>query len=87
MKILLDENLPHKLRHELLGHDVFTVQYQGWSGLKNGALLAQAAASGFEAMVTMTCIPWFRRCWRRSRAWSRARLSVSDREEIPLRSG
>jgi len=53
MKVLLDENLPHALRRELLGHDVFTVQYLGWSGLKNGALLARAAASGFEVMVTL----------------------------------
>jgi hypothetical protein len=53
MKVLLDENLPHALRHELPGHEVFTVQYMGWSGLKNGRLLAQAAAAGFNATVTM----------------------------------
>ena len=53
MKVLLDENLPHALRGELVGHDVFTVQYLGWSGLKNGPLLAQAAASGFKVVVTM----------------------------------
>lgn len=53
MKILLDENLPHDLRHELSQHDAFTVQYMGWTGLKNGVLLAQAAASGFDLMVTM----------------------------------
>jgi predicted nuclease of predicted toxin-antitoxin system len=53
MKVLLDENLPHALRHELPGHDVYTVQYMGWSGTKNGALLAKAAAQGFSAIVTM----------------------------------
>ena len=53
MKVLLDENLPHELRHELVGHEVVTVHYAGWRGLKNGALLAQAAASGFDVMVTM----------------------------------
>jgi predicted nuclease of predicted toxin-antitoxin system len=53
MKILLDENLPHELRQHLIGHDVFTVQYLGWSGTKNGLLLKQAADSGFEVMVTM----------------------------------
>jgi hypothetical protein len=53
MKVLLDENLPHALRRELPSHDVFTVQYMGWSGTKNGALLATAAAFGFDAMVTM----------------------------------
>lgn len=53
MKVLLDENLPHKLRLELPGHDVFTAQYMGWSGLKNGVLLVQAAAAGFDVMLTM----------------------------------
>jgi len=53
MKVLLDENLPHELRGELAGHDVFTVQYLGWSGVKNGLLLAQAAGAGFDVMVTM----------------------------------
>ncbi len=53
MKILLDENLPHNLRNELPGHDVFTVQYMGWRGIKNGALLALAAGGGFDALVTV----------------------------------
>jgi len=29
VKLLLDENLPHDLRHKLTGHDVFTVRYMG----------------------------------------------------------
>ena len=53
MKVLLDENLPHDLRLEISGHDVFTVQYLGWSGVKNGDLLARAAAAGFEVLLTM----------------------------------
>lgn len=53
MKLLLDENLPHDLRHELPGHEVFTVQYLGWSGISNGELLARAAASEFDALLTM----------------------------------
>ena len=53
MKVLLDENLPHEFRHELVGHEVVTVHYAGWRGLKNGALLAQAAASGYDVMVTV----------------------------------
>jgi hypothetical protein len=39
LKVLLDENLPHKLRHSLTGHDVRTVDYMGWSGEKNGEQL------------------------------------------------
>ena len=52
MKLLLDENLPHDLRHLLPGHDVFTVAYMGWSGVENGDLLKAAADSGFEVMLT-----------------------------------
>jgi hypothetical protein len=52
MKILLDENLPHKLRNEIVGHEVFTVAFMGWSGLENGELLAQAAAAAFDAIIT-----------------------------------
>jgi hypothetical protein len=53
MKILLDENLPHELRLLLVpAHEVFTVAYLDWAALQNGDLLAQAAAAGFDAMVT-----------------------------------
>jgi predicted nuclease of predicted toxin-antitoxin system len=52
MKLLLDENLPHQLRHELHGHDCFTVAYMGWAGVENGDLLALAASQGFDAMLS-----------------------------------
>jgi hypothetical protein len=52
MKLLLDENLPHKLRNEITAHEVLTVAFMGWSGLKNGDLLANAAAAGFDALIT-----------------------------------
>ena len=53
MKVLLDENIPHALRQEIPGHEVFTVSFMKWKGLKNGMLLAEATAAGFAAMVTM----------------------------------
>jgi hypothetical protein len=53
MKVLLDENLPHRLRPLIKGHDVYTVGYLGWSGTVNGALLKRAAEEGFAAMLTM----------------------------------
>jgi hypothetical protein len=53
VKLLLDENLPHDLRHHLPGHDVFTVRYMGWSGISNGELLRRAADDGFDAMLTL----------------------------------
>ena len=52
MRILLDENLPHKLRLLLAGHEVRTAAYQGWAGLTNGALLKAAEDAGFEAVIT-----------------------------------
>lgn len=52
MKLLLDENLPHQLRHELPGHDCFTVTYMRWSGIRNGQLLLRAASEGFDALLT-----------------------------------
>ena len=46
MKVLLDENLPHKLRAYLAKHEVATVAYMGWAGLKNGELLNSAEVYG-----------------------------------------
>lgn len=52
MKLLLDENLPHQMRLELPGHDVFTAAYMNWSGIENGELLRLAAAGGFDVLIT-----------------------------------
>ena len=52
MRILLDEQLPRQLAPYFVGHHVRTTQEQGWAGLKNGALLEQALAAGFDAFVT-----------------------------------
>ena len=51
MRILLDECLPKKLKRELVGHTVFTVQEKRWNGLKNGQLLRRAARE-FDVWVT-----------------------------------
>jgi len=53
MKIILDESVPQKLRLLIEGgHTVVTAWYQGWSGLKNGALLDAAEAAGFDLFIT-----------------------------------
>ena len=53
MRVLLDENVPRKLKHRFAPeHDVVTVPEHGWSGLLNGALL-QAADAEFDAFVTL----------------------------------
>lgn len=51
MRILLDESLPVRLGDFLVGHQATTVQKCGWSGLKNGHLLAMASAS-FDVLLT-----------------------------------
>jgi hypothetical protein len=52
MKLLRDEHVPHSLRPEIVGHDVFTVAFMGWSGIENGELLSRAAAAAFDALIT-----------------------------------
>lgn len=52
MKVLLDENLDHALRMLLGSHEVFTVTYMGWTGLKNGELLREAEENGIEVLLT-----------------------------------
>lgn len=54
MKLLLDENMPEKIRQIMdSSHEVYTVRYMGWSGLKNGQLLKAMVEAGFEGLVTM----------------------------------
>ncbi|HEY0007771.1 MAG TPA: DUF5615 family PIN-like protein [Tepidisphaeraceae bacterium] len=54
MKLLLDENLPHDLRHYIARHEIFTVAYMNWDGLTNGRLLTAAAAeAGFDGLITL----------------------------------
>ncbi len=52
MVLLLDENLPKKLRIEFGGHETFTVREMGWSGVSNGALLRLMTEKNFDASKT-----------------------------------
>lgn len=52
MTVLLDEDLPVRLRFYFQAAEVETVEYRGWKGLKNGALL-RAAEEHFDVLVTM----------------------------------
>lgn len=38
MKLLLDENLPKRLKNDLSEHEVYIVREKTWNGLTNGAL-------------------------------------------------
>jgi len=50
--VLLDECVPRRLRRELPGHDVRTVNEMGWSGIKNGPLLRHATQH-FDVFLTV----------------------------------
>ena len=52
MKILIDENLPVKLKRSFEDHDIFTVRDMKWDSYKNGKLLSSAIANGFDILMT-----------------------------------
>ena len=52
MKVLLDECVDWRLARDIVGHDVKTARQMGWTTIKNGELLALAAAE-FEVFVTV----------------------------------
>ena len=53
MRLLLDECVPRKFKHALTGHQVSTAREMGWSGKRNGELLALMREHRFEAFVTV----------------------------------
>ena len=53
MRVLLDECVPKALGRSLTGHAARTVPQEGWSGKKNGELLALMAGAGFEVLLTV----------------------------------
>jgi hypothetical protein len=52
MRVLCDENIPHRLRGLLPEHEVATVGYLDWIGIKNGELLKAAEEAGFDVLIT-----------------------------------
>ena len=52
MKLLLDENLPKRLKKDFPEHEVYTVRDKGWNGKTNGALLALMLEDGFDVLLT-----------------------------------
>jgi predicted nuclease of predicted toxin-antitoxin system len=52
MRLLLDENLPKRLKADFPLHEVFTVHDKGWNGVKNGELLKLMLADNFNALLT-----------------------------------
>ena len=52
MKLLLDENLPKKLKSDFPKHEVFTVRDMNWNGKKNEELMLPMLENTFGAFIT-----------------------------------
>ena len=52
MKLLLDENLPKRLKIDLGTHQIYTVADKGWFGVSNGRLLELLIQDDFDALIT-----------------------------------
>lgn len=52
MRILIDECLPLDVRHFFPGDDARTIEFMGWKGVKDKALLPRAALAGFNVFLT-----------------------------------
>ena len=52
MKLLLDENLPKRLKADFTEHEIYTVADKGWTSKKNGELLKLMLDEGFDALLT-----------------------------------
>lgn len=52
MKLLLDENLPRRLKQDFSDFEIYTVAEMGWAGTTNGALLKLMIANNFDALLT-----------------------------------
>jgi predicted nuclease of predicted toxin-antitoxin system len=52
MKLLLDENLPKRLKSDFPEHEIYTVRDKGWNSKKNGELLELMLAENFDVLLT-----------------------------------
>jgi len=52
MRLLLDENLPKRLKQDFPEHEIYTAADKGWTGVSNGELLQLLIANDFDALLT-----------------------------------
>lgn len=52
MRLLLDENLPRRLKLDFAEHEIYTAADKGWTGVSNGRLLALLTENNFDALLT-----------------------------------
>ncbi|MEW7281048.1 DUF5615 family PIN-like protein [Aquimarina sp. 2201CG1-2-11] len=54
MELLLDENLPRKLKYRFNEkYEVLTVPEMGWSGIKNGDLLQRMESKNLKVLLSI----------------------------------
>ena len=61
MKILLDENIPKRLKYRIIesGYEANSIRDMNWLGLKDGELLKQAVENGFDVFIIYSWILYF----------------------------
>jgi predicted nuclease of predicted toxin-antitoxin system len=52
VRVLLDECLPRRLKHDLVGHEARTAPEMGWASKRNGELL-RLAEREFDVFLTV----------------------------------
>jgi hypothetical protein len=52
MKLLLDEDLPKRLKTDFANHEIYTVRDKEWNGISNGEFFQLMAENGFDALLT-----------------------------------
>ncbi|MEP6465794.1 MAG: hypothetical protein ABJB05_05795 [Parafilimonas sp.] len=52
MRLLLDENLPKRLKQDFPEHKIFTVPDMQWNGIRNGELLQLMVDNSFDVFLT-----------------------------------
>lgn len=52
MKILIDENLPKRIKAAFLDYDIYTIRELGWQGKQNGELMTLMYENRFNVLLT-----------------------------------
>ncbi len=52
MKLLIDENLPKRLKLDFLDYEIYTVSDKKWNGCKNEELLKLMIDENFKVLLT-----------------------------------
>lgn len=52
MRLLLDENLPKRLKLDFPEHKIYTITDKKWNDIKNGDLMDLLVENSFDALLT-----------------------------------